>query len=174
MLLLPLLLSLPLSLQVLDAPKLVDDFYLNLLSWSCQNVLAVGLAAEVYMWNGFTSKVEKLADFTEPVGALGWSDRGAHLAVGGVSGYLGIYDVATGKEVRSLKGHVGRVGAVTFAGHLLASGGRDKCVYIRDVRSSRDFEVRLSDHVQVRPRFLCRFVFCGAAVRVSQPASATA
>ena len=29
--------------QVLDAPALQDDFYLNLVDWSAQNVLAVGL-----------------------------------------------------------------------------------------------------------------------------------
>ncbi len=31
--------------QVLDAPALQDDFYLNLVDWSAQNVLAVGLGA---------------------------------------------------------------------------------------------------------------------------------
>lgn len=31
------------SKQVLDAPALQDDFYLNLVDWSAQNVLAVGL-----------------------------------------------------------------------------------------------------------------------------------
>lgn len=33
------------SSQVLDAPALQDDFYLNLVDWSAQNVLAVGLGA---------------------------------------------------------------------------------------------------------------------------------
>jgi hypothetical protein len=32
--------------QVLDAPALQDDFYLNLVDWSAQNVLAVGLGAQ--------------------------------------------------------------------------------------------------------------------------------
>ena len=136
--------------QVLDAPHLVDDYYLNLLAWSSANLLSVGLGSEVYTWNGFTSSVSRLADVGESVGALGWSDRGAHLAVGGVNGYLGIYDAATCKEVRKLGGHVGRVGAVAFAGHVLATAGKDKCVYIRDTRSRADFEVRLTEHTQVR------------------------
>jgi len=29
--------------KVLDAPQLTDDFYLNLVDWSSENVLAVGL-----------------------------------------------------------------------------------------------------------------------------------
>jgi len=36
--------------KVLDAPSLQDDFYLNLLDWSNQNMLAVGLSSCVYLW----------------------------------------------------------------------------------------------------------------------------
>lgn len=43
--------------QVLDAPALQDDFYLNLVDWSAQNVLAVGLGNCVYLWNACSSKV---------------------------------------------------------------------------------------------------------------------
>lgn len=46
-----------LFLQVLDAPSLQDDFYLNLVDWSSQNTLAVGLGTCVYLWNASTSKV---------------------------------------------------------------------------------------------------------------------
>jgi hypothetical protein len=45
------------SPQVLDAPALQDDFYLNLVDWSAQNVLAVGLGPCVYLWSACTSKV---------------------------------------------------------------------------------------------------------------------
>jgi WD40 repeat protein len=44
------------DLQVLDAPALADDFYLNLVDWSAQNVLAVGLGSCVYLWSAATSK----------------------------------------------------------------------------------------------------------------------
>ena len=43
--------------QVLDAPSLQDDFYLNLVDWSSQNVLAVGLGTCVYLWSASNSKV---------------------------------------------------------------------------------------------------------------------
>jgi hypothetical protein len=46
-----------LCVQVLDAPALQDDFYLNLVDWSAQNVLAVGLGSCVYLWSACTSKV---------------------------------------------------------------------------------------------------------------------
>lgn len=46
--------------KVLDAPELQDDFYLNLVDWSAQNVLAVGLGSCVYLWSACTSQVISL------------------------------------------------------------------------------------------------------------------
>lgn len=43
--------------QILDAPALQDDFYLNLVDWSSQNLMAVGLGSCVYLWSAATSKV---------------------------------------------------------------------------------------------------------------------
>ena len=44
--------------KVLDAPKLVDDFYLNLVDWGSHEMVAVCLARNVYLWNAYTSKVK--------------------------------------------------------------------------------------------------------------------
>ena len=41
--------------KVLDAPQLQDDFYLNLVDWSSQNVLAVALNRSVYIWSACNS-----------------------------------------------------------------------------------------------------------------------
>lgn len=51
--------------KVLDAPQLQDDFYLNLVDWSAQNVLAVGLNRAVYIWSACTSQVKKLCDLQD-------------------------------------------------------------------------------------------------------------
>lgn len=63
--------------KVLDAPALQDDFYLNLVDWSSSNVLAVGLAACVYLWSACTSKVTKLCDLgpTDCVTSVAWNQR---------------------------------------------------------------------------------------------------
>jgi hypothetical protein len=34
-----------------------DDFYLNLVDWSQQNILSVGLGTCVYLWSACTSQV---------------------------------------------------------------------------------------------------------------------
>jgi len=50
---------------VLDAPNLIDDYYLNLLDWSPHNVLAIGLDNAVYIWRACNSKVEKLCEVSD-------------------------------------------------------------------------------------------------------------
>lgn len=69
---------------MLDAPQLQDDFYLNLVDWSCTNVLAVGLSGAVYIWSACTSQVKKLCEVGEndAITSVSWSQRGTHLAVG--------------------------------------------------------------------------------------------
>ena len=46
--------------RILDAPDLVDDYYLNLISWSKDNILAVALAHCVYLWNASTGDIHHL------------------------------------------------------------------------------------------------------------------
>jgi WD40 repeat protein len=63
---------------VLDAPELQDDFYLNLVDWSSQNVLSVGLGSCVYLWSAFTSQVTRLCDLssdTNSITAVAWNQR---------------------------------------------------------------------------------------------------
>lgn len=43
--------------QLLDAPGLEDNFYLNVVDWSSCNALAVGLGSCVYLWNACSTKV---------------------------------------------------------------------------------------------------------------------
>lgn len=45
---------------MLDAPELQDDFYLNLVDWSSQNMLSVGLNTCVYLWSACNSQVRAL------------------------------------------------------------------------------------------------------------------
>jgi hypothetical protein len=46
-----------LPFKVLDAPSLADDYYLNLVDWSANNVVAVALGSSVFLWSAATSKV---------------------------------------------------------------------------------------------------------------------
>ncbi|KAE9606921.1 putative transcription factor WD40-like family [Lupinus albus] len=70
--------------KVLDAPALQDDFYLNLVDWSSNNVLAVGLGSCVYLWNASSSKVTRLCDLgiDDYICSVEWAHRGTCIAVG--------------------------------------------------------------------------------------------
>ena len=46
--------------RILDAPDFVDDYYLNLLDWSSDNILAVALARTVFLWDGSTENITEL------------------------------------------------------------------------------------------------------------------
>ena len=43
-------------------PKLPDDFYMSLMDWSAQNLLAVAIGSSVYLWNAATEQVCPLRD----------------------------------------------------------------------------------------------------------------
>lgn len=51
--------------QVLDAPELADDYYLNLIDWSSKDVISVGLGNTVYCWSAATANVARIADFSD-------------------------------------------------------------------------------------------------------------
>lgn len=94
--------------RILDAPEIVDDyctrnyflFYvfslgmfvfvvcfldLNLLDWSANNILAVGLAGQVFLWNAGSGDIELLMEMessTDYVSSLACVKEGNYLAVG--------------------------------------------------------------------------------------------
>jgi len=123
--------------KVLDAPNLADDFYLNLVDWSCMNILAVGLDRSVYLWNAMNSKVTKLCEVSsgDSICSVSWSPRGKDLAVGTRCGEVHLYDVSCLKHIRTFVGHTLRVGCLAWNDRLLASGSRDHSIRLRDWKS---------------------------------------
>ena len=136
--------------KVLDAPALADDFYLNLLDWSSQNIISVGLNTDVYLWNSFTANVTKLMSLEkdDSVASVRWSGRGGHLAVGTTRGPVQSWEAVASKKLRTLGAHEARVGVLAWCGPLLASGSRDKSILLHDLRSKRASEHKLNGHKQ--------------------------
>lgn len=48
--------------RVLDAPGMVDDYYLNLLAWSSNNLVGIGLGEGVYIWNAESGGVQQMGE----------------------------------------------------------------------------------------------------------------
>lgn len=141
--------------RVLDAPDLMDDYYLNLLSWSDTNVLAVALVNTVFLWNAKTGDIQELCTYEEGgsvdahVSSVAWVQQGgAHLAVGTSGGKTELWDVHAGKKLRSMDGHSDRVSSMAWNRHLLTSGSRDTTIVNHDVRVSHHNISTLTAHNQ--------------------------
>jgi cell division cycle protein 20 (cofactor of APC complex) len=134
--------------RVLDAPGLIDDYYLNLLDWSSGNQVAIGLERSVYVWSADEGSVSCLLE-TSPdtyVSSVKWSQDGAYVGVGLGTGEVQIWDVTEGVKVRSMFGHDTRVGVMGWNKHLLSTGARSGLVFNHDVRIAEHKVAELVSH----------------------------
>lgn len=134
--------------RVLDAPGLVDDYYLNLLDWSSGNQVAIGLERNVYVWSAESGTVSSLLE-TGPdtyVSSVKWSGDGAYVSVGLGTGEVQIWDVEEGTKLRSMHGHDTRVGVMGWNKHTLSTGARSGLVFNHDVRIAQHKVAELVSH----------------------------
>lgn len=120
--------------RILDAPSIIDDYYLHLLSWSSTGLLAVALSHEVYTWDVTTGETRCLARLkNDQVTSIAWYD--GMLAVGSKNGRLDLLDVETRRRISSFKAHSARIGVLAWRdGRRLTSGGRDRNIIHHDIR----------------------------------------
>jgi len=139
--------------KVLDAPDLLDDYYLNLLQWGPNNIVAIALGKSVYLWHASTGGITQLCeaggDPTNHVTSVSWMQDGSHLAVATSSNNdVQMWNVESGRQVRSMKGHAARVGALAWNQHILSSGSRDASIFHHDVRAPNHHVATLLGHQQ--------------------------
>ena len=83
------------------------------------------------------------------VGSVAWVQEGGnHLAVGTSTNVVQLWDAEAGKQVRTMGGHAGRVGALSWNGHILSSGSRDTTIINHDVRIRDHSVATLRHHTQ--------------------------
>ncbi|CAI9289239.1 unnamed protein product [Lactuca saligna] len=128
------------SERTLDAPDIVDDYYLNLLDWGVTNTLAIALGNTVYLWDashGSTSELLSTDDDSGPVTSVKWAPDGRHIAVGFNNSEVQLWDasISTNQPLRTLQeGHGGRVGSLDWNNHILTTGSMDSLIINNDVR----------------------------------------
>ena len=101
-------------------PTLFSD--LNNLDWGKNNYVAIGLGFEVYLWSASDGSVRKLMEMSgegEYVSSVSWSGNGKFLAIGGSNAAIQLWDVEKEKRIRQMKGHLDRVGVMTWNRHTL-------------------------------------------------------
>ncbi|CAK9024010.1 Cell division cycle protein 20 homolog (p55CDC) [Durusdinium trenchii] len=138
--------------RILDAPDLLDDYYLNLVDWGASNMLAVALGQTVYLWNAETGGIEELCqcegedDYITSVKFV--QEGGGYLAVGSNFGETKLWDIETCKLLRSMDGHSARVSSLSWNQHILSSGSRDSTIVHHDVRVAEHKVASLQGHLQ--------------------------
>jgi cell division cycle protein 20 (cofactor of APC complex) len=127
---------------------MVDDFYLNLLSWSCLNTVAVALEANTYIWRGDTGAVDQISEAPEGsyVASVRFSGDGMFLGIGTGTGEVELWDTETKQKLRTMSGHQGQVAALSWHAHILSSGCGDGSIWHHDVRVPRHKVMELLGH----------------------------
>jgi cell division cycle protein 20 (cofactor of APC complex) len=134
--------------RVLDAPGMLDDYYLNLLDWSSGNQVAIGLERNVYVWDADTGAVSTLFE-TSPnvyISSVKWSNDGAFVSVGLSSGDVQIWDVEDATKLRTLCIHDTRVGVMSWNKEILSTGSRSGNIFNHDVRIAQHKVADLFSH----------------------------
>jgi cell division cycle 20-like protein 1 (cofactor of APC complex) len=80
--------------KIIEAPGLMDDFYLNLLDWSSKNDLVAGQGSSVYLWCANKTQCLKLLNYEgeKYVSSVIWNSDGTEVAVGNSEGVVEIWD----------------------------------------------------------------------------------
>jgi cell division cycle 20-like protein 1 (cofactor of APC complex) len=124
--------------KVLDAPNLKDDFYLHLVDWSLNNVLAVALDNTIYTWEGNTATVNALhtCDGCDIPSAVHWLDNDK-LIIGMASGDINLWDINKSMLIQKYQDHNERVGVFARMNTNpfgFTSGSQDKTILNYDIR----------------------------------------
>ena len=128
--------------KLLDAPDILDDDYLSLVDWSCNNLVAVALGATVHLWNAATGEIHQVCQLEGQdnyVASVKWAEEGRYLALGTNTGNIVVWDVEKSKMSRCLQGLDSRVASLSWNKWLLAGGSRSG-----EIQQS---DTRMADHV---------------------------
>jgi len=125
--------------RVLDAPGLIDDYYLNLTDWSVDNILAIALGESLYLWNAQTGNVNQLCSLDEGnyYASVKFSGDGHYLALGTSDGAVHIYDIDEARLLRKMLGRACRISTLSWSGTILSAGGHDGSIWNHDVQAAR-------------------------------------
>lgn len=102
-----------------DAPGLRDDYYLNILDWSAQNLPAVALNEAVYVWDAEREAVRLLTQVDcsfDYISSLTFSSDGGLLNLASSQGCLSIFDINAEKKIRNyILKDTGRLACMTMS-----------------------------------------------------------
>lgn len=136
--------------RILDAPDIINDYYLNLMDWSTSNIVAVALGKIIYLWNAGTGNIEQIREYSngDHACSLSWIQDGNVLAIGGNDGTVELWDCEKKKRLRVMGGHTARVGSLAWNSKIVSSGSRDGSIILHDVSERQHRVGYLKGHSQ--------------------------
>ncbi|KAJ7334982.1 hypothetical protein JRQ81_012923 [Phrynocephalus forsythii] len=131
----------PLELEVrFHVTGLRDDYYLNLLDWSQENLIALALESTVHIWDGERNQNVSSIDLSSSckyIGSVAWMRENTYLALGTSDGEVQLWDIETQTNVRRMFGHMSVIGAMSWNGYILSSGSRLGYIHHHDIRAAQ-------------------------------------
>jgi len=143
-------------IRILDAPNLIDDYYLNLLDWGKKNIIAVALSNEIYLWNNDNFQTSLLMtyennnndDMNNYITSLSWMNNGICLGVGLPNGKIQLWDINKKIKIREINAHEDRIACLSWNDYILSSGSRDRYIKNFDVRNRNAEISKIKKHKQ--------------------------
>lgn len=123
--------------KILDAPGILSDYYLNLLDWSTNNFISIGLTEDLYIYDVNNKNVINLTSLSENEYFTSLKSRDNRLATGTSKGDIFIYDIAACKKIQSFKNHDTRVASLDWNENILTSGSRNGDILNYDIRDNK-------------------------------------
>ena len=128
--------------KVLDAPYLKDDFYLHLVDWSKQDIVAVGLDNKLYTWNAKHSEVSFISDLSgydnNYYSSLAYNNDGTYLISCDNEGNIYIINTYKSKNVRIYEdlsnGRICTVAPMNLNPNIFSVGCKDLIIKTIDLR----------------------------------------
>lgn len=143
-------------IRILDAPNLVDDYYFNILDWGKENIIAVALSNEIYLWNNDNLQTSLLMkyenkdndDMNNYITSLSWMNNGICLGVGLPNGAIQLWDINKKIKLREINAHDDRISCLSWNEYILSSGSRDRYIKNFDVRNRHAEISKIKKHKQ--------------------------
>ncbi|CAG8521954.1 4145_t:CDS:10 [Paraglomus occultum] len=135
----------PMPYQMLafcDQLGLKDDFYMNILDWSSDDVLSIGIDSSVYLWSKSTTQMTRLCELeaSNKITSVNWIKKASIGANPGrwyrgwVGAALGCSYFSTDKEYEDASG----TSCLAWNESVITSGSNDRFIVHSDKRSPAD------------------------------------
>ncbi|OQR90023.1 cell division cycle 2, cofactor of APC complex [Thraustotheca clavata] len=122
----------------LDAPYLVDDFYLNTLCWVGKFAFAIALGSAVYVYDVKHNAISEITSLGDNLNAtaIQYLSQGV-LAIGTGNGQVQIWDLRQHQRQTQFHSNQYRIGAMAKFGNVLTTGSMDATIVHHDIRINR-------------------------------------